>query len=246
MSMDTLSIVIPAFNEARRLPPTLKALRECLATLPLDTEVVVVDDGSTDDTAGVCKALLQSWPALRVLRYEGNRGKGHAVRYGMLRARGSIRILIDADGSTPATELSKLIDPLRAGTADVVIGSRYVGQASPSGQPTWRVLWSRACNGLLQQTLIPDIADPFCGFKGFTAAAASVLFGRSRIDGWAYDLEILAMARRDGSQILEVPVAWHDDRDSRVRPLRDFGAVAWEAFLIHRRLRTRSRSVPSR
>lgn len=233
-----LSIVIPAYNEELRLPPTLERLHAFLAAQPLRYEIVVVDDGSKDDTVGVATAAAATIPNLRVVRQIPNRGKGAAVRVGMLAARGQIRVMCDADGSMPPAELPKLLAPIIACKAEIAIGSRYVeGAKTDVKQPFYRVLWSRLCNRVIQKSLVPGVRDTQCGFKAFTAEAARDLFRYGRIDGWAFDLEILALARRRGFSIAEIGVEWKDDGRSRVSPLKDMWKVIREAIAIRRNLR---------
>lgn len=232
-----LSIVIPAYNEALRITPTLEATAQFLAAHPGSWEIVVVDDGSQDSTVELCERLAQRIPQLRVIASRPNRGKGSAVRIGMLAARGRIRVMCDADGSMPATELPKLLGPIVDG-ADLAIGSRYaLGAAANQTQPLYRRLWSRLCNQVIQKTLVPGVRDTQCGFKAFTARAADDLFGRATIDGWAFDLEVLALAKRLGYQVRECGVIWHDDQRSRVSPWKDMWKVIREAFVIKRNLR---------
>jgi len=233
-----LSIVVPAYNEEHRLPPTLARLATYLASQPLRWEIVVVDDGSLDDTCGVVERAMATIPNLRLFRQRPNRGKGAAVRLGMLAARGQIRVMSDADGSMPPEQLPRLLAPIIACTAEVAIGSRYAeGAKSDVDQPLYRVLWSRLANLLVQRSLVPGVRDTQCGFKAFTAEAARDLFARGRIDGWAFDLEILALARRAGFAIAEVGVEWTDDRRSRVNPLKDMWKVVREAMTIRKNLR---------
>jgi dolichyl-phosphate beta-glucosyltransferase len=233
-----LSIVIPAYNEAQRLPPTLERVARFLGTLPLRSEIIVVDDGSQDDTCGVALRAMRELPFVRLVRQTPNRGKGAAVRAGMLAARGQIRVMCDADCSMPPEQLPRLLAPLTACKAEIAIGSRYVeGARSDVKQPRYRVLWSRLCNKVIQRSLVPGVRDTQCGFKAFTAEAARDLFARARIDGWAFDLEILALARRRGYGIQEIGVEWVDDRRSRVNPLKDMWKVIREALTIRKNLR---------
>jgi glycosyltransferase involved in cell wall biosynthesis len=233
-----LSIVVPAYNEEQRILPTLAKLQAFLDKQPLRYEVVVVDDGSKDNTIGVTEAAMATMPALRLVRQTPNRGKGAAVRRGMLEARGQIRVMCDADGSMPPEELPKLLAPIIACKAEIAIGSRYVeGAKTDKKQPFYRVLWSRLCNRVIQKSLVPGVRDTQCGFKAFTAEAARDLFRYGRIDGWAFDLEILALARRRGFAIEEVGVEWKDDGRSRVNPLKDMWKVIREALTIRRNLR---------
>jgi dolichyl-phosphate beta-glucosyltransferase len=233
-----LSIVVPAYNESQRLPPTLAKLDAFLKTQPLRYEIVVVDDGSKDNTCDVVTAHMSTIAGLRLVRQTPNRGKGAAVRLGMLQARGQIRVMCDADGSMPAEELPKLLAPITKGGAEIAIGSRYAeGAKTDVKQPFYRVLWSRLCNRVIQKSLVPGVRDTQCGFKAFTAEAARDLFRYGRIDGWAFDLEILALARRRGFAIAEVGVEWKDDGRSRVNPLKDMWKVISEAMTIRRNLK---------
>jgi len=233
-----LSIVVPAYNEEHRLPPTLARLHAYLSAQPLRYEIVVVDDGSRDATCAVVQAAMASIPNLRLVRQTPNRGKGAAVRLGMLAARGQLRVMSDADGSMSPDQLPRLLAPITACKAEVAIGSRYAeGAKSDIKQPWYRVLWSRIANQAVQRSLVPGVRDTQCGFKAFTAEAARDLFARGRIDGWAFDLEILALARRAGYAIAEVGVEWTDDRRSRVNPLKDMWKVVREAMTIRKNLR---------
>jgi dolichyl-phosphate beta-glucosyltransferase len=229
-----LSIIIPALDEAQRLPKTLASLVNWLEAQALRWEVIVCDDGSTDGTLEALASIGEIAPGgeVRSIRSAQNRGKGHAVRSGMLAARGAIRVMCDADNSMPASELTHLLLPIRAGTASVAIGSRYLNGGHSQGQPRWRRAWSRACNIVNQALLVPGIADTHCGYKAFTARAAEEIFGRATIDGWAFDLEVLALAPKLGHRVLEVSVEWKDDVRSRVRPWRDLSRTVTEAARI--------------
>jgi len=231
-----LSIIVPAYNEEQRITPTLESLAAFLATQPYTYELVVVDDGSKDGTVALCRALAERIAGLRVIATSPNRGKGHAVRVGMLAARGAVRVMCDADGSMPATELPKLLAPIAAGRATIAIGSRYVAGAAQHTQPLWRRAWSRLCNQVIQAALVPGVRDTQCGFKAFTAASAHTLFSRATIDGWAFDLEVLAIAKRMDLGVAEVGVQWQDDARSKVNPLKDLWKVIREAVTIKRNL----------
>jgi dolichyl-phosphate beta-glucosyltransferase len=251
-----VSIVIPAYNEEARIAPTIEKTAALLASLPLRWEIVVVDDGSSDGTVALCERLAETLPGLRVLATSPNRGKGHAVRVGMLAAHGRVRVMCDADGSMPATELPRLLAPIIDGACAIAIGSRYVDglagdrnsaslrdaarsdEAGPcERQPAWRRGWSRLCNLVIQKTLVPGVRDTQCGFKAFTADSARATFGRATIDGWAFDLEVLALAKRMGYVVREVGVVWKDDKRSKVNPWKDLWKVIREAVTIKRNLR---------
>lgn len=211
-----LSLIIPAFNEAQRIEPTLRRFHRFLAARPARFEIIVVDDGSTDSTVALVSALAGELPGLRVLCSPANRGKGHAVRLGMLAATGQVRLFSDADGSTPIDELDPLLRALAAG-ADIAIGSRYLAASRVTRpQPWFRRVWSRLVNRVVQRVLLPGVADTHCGFKAFTAAAAHT-FAACTVDGWSFDLEVLARARAHGFRIREVPVRWENDERSKAR-----------------------------
>ncbi len=230
-----LSLVIPAYNEARRLPPTLHHLREYFAARGRMCEIVVVDDGSTDGTAEAARAA--GLPELRVLGGGVNRGKGHAVRAGMLAARGAWRLMCDADLSTPIEQLPLLEARLREGY-DVAIGSRAVAGAQVQVRQTgFRENAGRLFNLLVRALALPGVRDTQCGFKLFTAAAAESVFRRARLDGFVFDVEALFLARRLGLRMAEVPVVWRNDAASRVslgtggRAFVEIARVRWNALL---------------
>jgi len=231
-----LTLVIPAFNEELRLVPTLERLHAHLSARPMSYEILVVDDGSRDKTREVVEAAAARIPNIVLVCQQPNQGKGAAVRRGMLAARGRIRVMWDADCSMPPEELPRLLAPIGTGSAEIAIGSRYAEGAKTVKQPRYRVIWSRLCNKVIQRWLVPRVLDTQCGFKAFTSGAALNLFGSATIDGWAFDLEILALARRRGFAIEEVGVAWKDDGNSRVNPFTDFWKVIREALTIRRNL----------
>jgi dolichyl-phosphate beta-glucosyltransferase len=208
-----LSVVIPAYNEALRLPATLVRVRGHLALRGVSHEIVVVDDGSSDATAQAAEA---AGVGVRVLRHQPNRGKGFAVRRGMLAATGAKRLMTDADLSTPIEELAKLEAALDQGF-DVAIGSRAVAGAKIEvHQPAYREAMGRIFNRLVQALLLPGLHDTQCGFKLFTAAAAQAAFAACRLDGFSFDVEALYVARRRGLRVAELPVVWRNDAATRV------------------------------
>jgi len=228
-----LSLIVPAYDEELRLRPTLERLHAHLSAQPLRYEIVVVDDGSKDKTCEIVETAMTTIPNLFLVRQSPNRGKGAAVRRGMLAARGEIRVMCDADGSMPPEQLPRLLAPIVARGAQIAIGSRYApGARTDVEQPLYRVMWSRLCNQVIQRSLVPRVLDTQCGFKAFTAEAARNLFASATIDGWAFDLEILALARRRGFAIEEVGIEWKDDNRSRVNPLTDMWKVIREALTI--------------
>ena len=214
-----LTILIPAFNEALRLPDTLRKIHDfCKSSLTDSYEILVVDDGSTDETI----RLLQTIPVpnLTLHGYDINRGKGHALRYGMQLAKGRYIVFMDADLSTPIEELNKFLPPLKEGN-HVVIGTRKGREARIlKHQPLWRESMGRVFTSLSNWILGLSFSDFTCGFKGFQADAGKDIFSRQKIDGWAYDSEILFLAKRAGYRISEIPVTWINSADSKVQPAR--------------------------
>ena len=209
-----LSIVIPMFNEAARAPATLRAVSAYFTASRCVHEILVVDDGSTDGTAAGIEAL--GLPAVVVLRLQTNRGKGAAVKAGMLAARHPWILMTDADLSTPIEEFARLSSAIRSG-ADIAIGSRAVeGARVEVHQHAARERAGRVFNGVVRQLLLPDIHDTQCGFKLFTRAAAREVFARSCVEGFSFDAEALFLARRARFVITEVPVCWRNDPSTRV------------------------------
>ena len=220
MTPPRLSVVIPAFNEAQRLPGTLEKLRLHLDARGTPYELVVVDDGSSDATAEAARAARGP---VELLRHAQNRGKGHAVRTGMLAARGELRLMTDADLSTPIDELARLEAGVASGV-DVAIGSRAVaGARIEVHQPFYREAMGRLFNRLVQALLLPGLEDTQCGFKLFTDQAATTAFSACRLDGFCFDVEALYVARRRGMKIAELPVVWRNDAATRV----GLGGGAW-------------------
>ncbi len=219
MNAPRLSIVIPAYNEAARLPATLQQLRCFLDGWDYPTEIIVVDDGSTDDTAAVVRQIAAADPRVQLIAAP-HRGKGAAVRQGILSARGAVRIMCDADLSMPAQELPKLLTPLTTG-ADIAYATREGTGAYRVGEPPLRRLMGRTFNWLVRTLALPGVDDSQCGFKAFTAASSELLFRHATIDGFGFDVEVLYLARQYGFQLQAVPIIWHYHANSRVHPLRD-------------------------
>lgn len=214
-----LSVVVPAFNEGRRLRPSLEKIIGFLESRKGKTEILVVDDGSTDDTAEVAASF--SFPDLRILRNTANRGKGYSVRRGFSEARGIWVLFTDADLSTPIEELDALLDATRAG-ADVAIGSRAVDRSKILvHQSRVRELGGIVFNRFVRIALRLPIADTQCGFKLFNRAKCERLFRLQTIEGFGFDPEVLYLARKAGLVIQEVPVTWRNDEASKVRFLQD-------------------------
>jgi len=213
------SVVIPAFNEARRLPRYLAEIVTYFDGCNEPYEVLVADDGSTDGTAEAVAATARGHPAVCVLRHGRNEGKGAAVRRGMLAARGEYRLFADADGATPILELKRLEAALRAG-AHIAIGSRGLADPSVSVVASpHRVLAGRTFSWIVRRLGLPRVIDSQCGFKAFTAPAAADLFGRLRTSGFGFDVELLLLAQAAGYRVMEVAVNWTDQPGSKVRVL---------------------------
>jgi dolichyl-phosphate beta-glucosyltransferase len=216
-----LSVVIPAFNEERRIGPTLERILEYLGSRRWTAEVVVVIDGSRDRTADVVRGVATRTIPVVLLDAGTNRGKGACVRRGMLAARGALRLFTDADLSTPIEEVERLADAVDGGH-DVAIGSRRLaGSRVALAQPWWRRLMGRTFGWCVRRMAVPGIQDTQCGFKLFSARAAERIFPLQRIDQFGFDVEVLWIARRLGYRVAEVPVTWTDDPRSTVRPVAD-------------------------
>lgn len=229
-----LSIVIPAFNEEERLGPSLAAIRAWLAGKPFAAEIIVVDDGSSDRTSAVARDGLAGLPAFRIIRLETNGGKGHAVRTGVLASSGDIVMFTDADLATPIEELDKFLPRLAEGS-DVVIGSRAIpGSDIRVRQARPRQAMGRFFNRLVRRFILKDFRDTQCGFKAFRRPAALDLFTRLMTSGFAFDVEVLVLARRLGYRIVEVPVVWRHSPPSRVRIVRSSWQMLKELWRIRR------------
>lgn len=217
----TYSLIIPAYNESARISATLEKVLDYVRRQGWPVEVVVVNDGSSDDTAAVVRAIAARHSRVRLLENPGNRGKGYSVRHGVLHATGDIVLFSDADLSSPIEEAPKLLAALQKG-ADVAIGSRWLEtKLQTERQPILRQIAGRMYNLLLRAVLGLKYEDTQCGFKAFTREAAQAIFPFQRIERWGFDPEVLFLARKKGFRIAEIPVAWaHDDR-SKINPIVD-------------------------
>lgn len=231
-----LSVVVPAHNEAGRILPYLQQILAYCERQGRSYELLVVDDGSTDDTSLVVKRLARVHPALQLLRLATCRGKGAAVRYGMQSAVGCLQLFADADGATPIQELARLEKALADG-ADMAIGSRALAARLPNFAVQARIYRSvlgSLFNAAVRQSGITGIADTQCGFKLFRRIVAQELFGYASINGFGFDLELLYLAQQRGFRIAEVPVNWSDQPGSKVRVLRDGLAMLRDLAVIRR------------
>jgi len=227
-----LSIVIPAYNEERRLGPSLEKIRGYLAAKQYNAEIIVVDDGSTDRTAEVAAAALEGRLPYRVLRREKNMGKGFSVREGVLASSGEVILFTDADLSTPIEELGKFLGRLDEGF-DVVIGSRALpGCEIRVRQSAPRETMGKIFNRLVRLFVMKGCLDTQCGFKSFRRAAAMDLFSRLQTRGFSFDVELLVLAGKLGYRVGEVPVVWCNSPPSRVRIVRSSWRMLRELWRI--------------
>ncbi len=219
--MPHLSVVVPAYNEEDRLPRSLLRLHEYYEAQDYTYEVTVVSDGSTDRTSEIVRDFAAQHPRFGLLEYRSNRGKGYAVRTGMLKAEGELVLFCDADLATPQEETEKLLAHIRDG-ADVAIGSRPLRESKlEKHQPMYREMFGRAANKAIQLLAVPGIRDTQCGFKIFKHDVAQDVFKRCKIDGFSFDVESLMIARDLGYRIDEVPIRWADQAGSKVVLSRD-------------------------
>lgn len=214
-----LSIVIPAYNEEKRLPSSLQQVTDYLAQQSYQAEVIVVDDGSADGTTLVVDEFAAQHPNVRLIK-NPHRGKGYAVKTGMLAGQGEHVFFCDADFSMPVAEIAKFVPPALNGY-DVAIGSREIAGARRYEEPPYRHLMGRVFNTVVRLLAVPGIEDTQCGFKCFKRAVVPELFERQTMDGWGFDVELLFIARKRGLKIVEVPVNWYYMSNSRVSPIRD-------------------------
>lgn len=225
-----LSIIIPAHNEQNRLPSTLEQIFQFLKRQSFASEVLVVENGSTDHTYQIAQDFAQTLDSLQVLRSE--KGKGAAVKHGMLAARGEYRFMCDADLSMPVEEILKFLPP-RLEDFDIAIGSREARGAVRYNEPSYRHLGGRGINLIIQTLILPGLNDTQCGFKCFRAQVAEDIFRQQTLHGWSFDIELLYIARRRGYRIREIPIHWYHFSDSKVSALRDAVRMINDIFLIH-------------
>jgi len=233
-----LSVIIPAYNEEKRISRSVSLLKDYLNTLDIYYEIIIVDDGSRDATSKIVKQLSLADPMIRLVRNDKNTGKGFAVKHGMEEAGGKYKIFTDADLSTPAEEIGKALELLNLGF-DVVIGSRRVkGADIKSPQPPIRKILSSTFHIVRRMLLLPEIKDTQCGFKCFTAKAAKEIFSRLTIYGFVFDVEALVIAEALGLKIKEMPVTWIDDTRSKLTPAKHLRSVTEELLTVRRNLRS--------
>ena len=214
-----LSIIIPAHNEAQRLPPSLEKINSFLQQQAYSAEVIVVENGSSDGTLAIAQEFAREMPNLQVFHEEA-RGKGLAIKRGMMEAMGDYRFLCDADLSMPIEQVNRFLPPTLE-PVDVAIGSREVPGAQRFNEPPYRHFIGRIFNAMVRWLLLPGLQDTQCGFKCFRDEVAEAVFPLQTLDGMSFDAEVLFIARKKGYQVVEVPIDWYHDPDSRVRLVQD-------------------------
>lgn len=224
-----LSILIPAYNEEKRLPASLDKILAWRQTVPYDVEIVVVENGSNDGTTGIAEAYASAHAGLRVLH--SPKGKGAAIRTGMLNGRGDYLFICDSDLSMPIAEVEKFLPPQLSGY-DVAIGSREAPGAVRYNEPAYRHIMGRVFNFIVRVLAIPGFQDTQCGFKMFVRETAIDVFSRQRVTGWTFDVEALYLAIKGGARVVEVPIHWYFNPDSRVEAVRDTWNMFWDVLKI--------------
>ncbi|MBI4384847.1 MAG: glycosyltransferase family 2 protein [Nitrospinae bacterium] len=226
-----MSVIIPAYNEENRLRKSLPPARDYLQRQDFAWEVIVIDDGSSDNTAGVSEDIFAE-SGVRVIRNPGNRGKGYSVRQGVFAARGEILLFSDADFSTPVREFTKLYSALQQGY-DVAIGSRSLPDSNVTVHQAWyREGMGRLFNRLVRCLVLDGFIDTQCGFKAFRKEVALPIFSKMTIDRFSFDVEFLYIARKRGLRIKEIPVEWENVLYSRVNIVRDSARMLFDLFKI--------------
>lgn len=244
-----ISIVIPAFNESERLGAPLRKVIAYLAERQSNGEIIVVDDGSSDDTSQVAENAFAEFPSIasQVVRYETNRGKGFAVRTGLKAATADIALFSDADFSSPIEEMPKLVDPIRNGEYDITFGSRALDRSLIGTHQPWRrEQGGRVINLLIRTMSGLDFADTQCGFKAFNMLKFRPLIDMMQIDRFGFDVEFLFVAQHNGLRLAEIPVRWNDVVGSKVSALRDTRRMISELRTIRRSAREGSYDLTNR
>jgi dolichyl-phosphate beta-glucosyltransferase len=226
-----LSVIIPAFNEEHRLSNTLKKMAAFTEAQSYSSEIIVVNNASTDCTASIISSFVSTYPFIRSL-YEPCRGKGAAIRKGILAARGEYLLTYDADMAVPIEEVNKILPQIN--NSDIVIGSREIPGSMRYGEPVYRHFMGRIFNIIVQCLILPGIHDTQCGFKSFRRDVAFDLFSASKLNGWGFDAEILYIALLRGYRVAEIPVSWHYGKNSKINPIRDSWNMLRDVVKIRR------------
>ncbi len=224
-----LSIIIPAYNEERRLPDSMNKILAWRQTAPYDVEIVIVENGSSDRTTEIAEDFARQHPGILVLH--SAKGKGAAVRAGVYASAGQYLFICDSDLSMPIAEVEKFLPPQLIGY-DVVIGSREAPGAHRYGEPAYRHFMGRVFNLIVRVLAVPGFHDTQAGFKMFKRETAREIFAYQTITGWTFDVEALYIARKRGKSITEAPINWYFDADSRVDPLKDTWRMFWDVINI--------------
>ncbi|MBL6966789.1 MAG: glycosyltransferase family 2 protein [Anaerolineales bacterium] len=227
-----LSIIIPAHNEEHRLPQTLEQVFAFLQAQDYSAEVIIVENGSHDHTFEIAQSYAQQYANCRVLQ-EQTPGKGLAVKKGMLAARGEYRFMCDADLSMPIVEVNRFIPP-QLNDFEIAIASREAPGAVRYNEPEYRHLGGRAINLIIRLLALPSLNDTQCGFKCFRAPVAEDIFNYQTLTGWAFDIELLYIARRRGYRMCEIPIPWYFNPDTKLSPIWDALRMVLDIFAIHR------------
>lgn len=224
MSKPFLSLILPAHNEAGRLVACLSQVKAFVNAQSYESEVLLVENASTDETLNIAKNFLEVFPQLKIIQLE-QAGKGNAIRTGMLQAEGQYRFMADVDFSMPIEEINKFLPPLLE-NPQLAIASREKPGSKRIGEPFYRHLIGRAFNFLVRLLVLPGIQDSQCGFKCFNAEVAETIFPKQTLDGWSFDVELLCIAREMGFEIREVPITWTYQKGSRMNVLNQ----SWRMF----------------
>jgi dolichyl-phosphate beta-glucosyltransferase len=230
-----LSLIVPAYNEAGRLPDSLQKIAEFLAAQDYASEVIIIENGSQDATLQIAQDFSKRHPNFRA-EHLNERGKGLAVRHGMLATRGEFRMMLDADLSMPVSQINRFLPP-EIEAADIVIASREAKGARRFHEPEYRHLGGRLINWSIRLLALPGLQDTQCGFKCFRAAVAEDLFAAQRMEGWSFDVELLYIARLRGYSVVELPIDWYYSEQSHVDPFKDTLAMIRDLFTIRRNAR---------
>ena len=225
-----LSVVIPAHNEENRLPNTLEQVIRFLERQSVTYEVIIVENGSIDKTFEIAQKFAQNHRNVRVLKSE--RGKGAAVKHGMLEAQGDYRFMCDADLSMPVDEMARFIPPALE-NCEIAIASREAKGAVRYNEPAYRHLGGRGINFIIQTLILPGLNDTQCGFKCFRADVVNYIFNLQTLNNWSFDIELLYIARKHGYRVHEIPIHWYHHPDTKVSALRDAVQMIKDIFRIH-------------
>ena len=235
MTAPLLSIIIPAYNEENRLPNTLEQVLAFIQQQSYQSEVLIIENGSSDHTFEIAQNFASGYPQISAVHLD-NSGKGLAIQYGMLRATGQYRFMCDADLSMPIAEVNRFLPPTLE-NFEIAIGSREAPGSVRYNEPGYRHWGGRGTNLLIRWFALSRLRDTQCGFKMFRADIAKDIFGYQTITNWSFDIEVLYIARLRGYQILEIPIPWYFNPETKLNPIRDALNMAIDIFTIRRNAR---------